>query len=52
MLDAVPHVIPKDFLLHASQRGTYRGNLRHDIDAVSVFFDHSGKPAHLPFNSG
>ncbi len=48
MLDAVPDVIPKDFLLHASQRGTHRGNLRHDIDAVAVFFDHSGKPRTCP----
>ncbi len=52
MLDAVTHVIAKDFLLDASQCGTHGGNLRYDIDAVAVLVNHSGKPAHLPFNSG
>jgi len=52
MLDTVTDMIPENFLLHASQRRTYRGNLRYDIDAVTVLVDHSGKSAHLPFNSG
>ena len=48
MLDAVPDVIPQDFLLHASQRRTHRGNLRNDIDTVAVLVTIRERPRTCP----
>ena len=51
VLDAMRDVIAQDLLLDAAQRGAHRGNLRHDVDAVSVLFDHPGESARLPLDA-
>ena len=50
MLGAMPHVVAQDFFLGAAQRSAHRGNLRDNIDAIPVLFDHPGKTAHLAFD--
>lgn len=47
MLDAMRHVILEHFFLDTPQRGAHGRNLRHDVDAISVFIDHSRQAAHL-----
>src|ERR1700682_4028649 len=47
MFDAMRHVIPQHLFLDAPQRGAYRGNLRHDVDAVAVLVDHFRQAANL-----
>jgi hypothetical protein len=43
-------VVAQDLLLHSSERGAHRRNLRHDIDAIAILVDHSRDAAHLPFD--
>ncbi len=45
-------VLLEDLLLEAAQGGPYSGNLGHDIDAVSILFDHAREAAHLPLDPG
>jgi hypothetical protein len=48
--DAVPYVIVEDRhrdALECSGDGT---ELRQDVDAIAVVFDHALDPAHLPFD--
>src|SRR5204862_432000 len=40
VLDAMRHVIPQHFLLHAAQRGPHRRDLRDYVDAVAILLDH------------
>jgi hypothetical protein len=51
MLDAMAHVIPEDFLFDSPQSRAHSGDLRNDIDAVSVFINHSRQTPHLAFDS-
>jgi P-type Cu+ transporter len=44
------HVIAQDFLLHAAQGRAHGGNLRDDVDAVTVLVDHARESAHLTFD--
>ena len=50
MLDAMADVVTQDFLFNSPKRGADGGNLRNDVDAVPVFFDHARKAAHLAFD--
>ena len=47
ILDAMTDMVAQDFFLRASQGCPYRGNLRDDVDAIPIFFDHPGKAADL-----
>src|SRR5262249_19954737 len=47
---AMGEVVAQDFLLHSPQRGANRRNLRHDVDAIAVRFNHARDPAHLAFD--
>lgn len=47
ILNAVSDMVAQDFFLRASQGCPYRGNLRDDVDAIPIFFDHPGKTANL-----
>src|SRR5262245_10646187 len=51
MLDAIRHVIGKDFLLHCAQRRPHCGNLCDDVDAVAVRLDHSSETADLTLDA-
>lgn len=50
MLDAVRNVITQNLLFHAPQRRAHGGDLRDDIDAVSILRDHARKAAYLTFD--
>lgn len=50
MFDTVANMIAQDFFFKATQRGPDSGDLRHDVDAVAILFDHAGKPADLPLD--
>lgn len=50
VLDAMRDVIAEDFFLDAPQRCTSRRNLRDDIDAITIIFDHAGDSARLAFD--
>src|SRR5262252_1407293 len=58
ILDAMCCMIRKNLLLGATQGGTHRRKLGHDIDAIAVVFNHARKTAHLtldppqPFEHG
>jgi len=47
MADVVMH----EFLFDAPQRRPNRADLRDDIDAVAILFDHTRKAAHLTFDA-
>jgi hypothetical protein len=47
VLDAMADVIAQHLFLDPPQRGTYRGNLRDDVDAVAVLVDHFRQAADL-----
>lgn len=47
VFDAMADVVAKNFLFEPAQRGADRGDLRHDVDAVAILFDHAGKSADL-----
>src|ERR1700704_1708399 len=47
VLDAVSHVVAEDFLLEPAQGRPHRRDLRHDVDAIAVFFHHARQSAHL-----
>ena len=51
VLDAVTDVIVQDVFFDAPERRTDSGDLGHDINAVSIFVDHTRKPAHLTLDS-
>ena len=51
VLDAMRDVVAQDLLLDPAQRGTHRGNLRHDVDTVAVLLDHPGEAARLPLDA-
>ena len=44
-------MIFEDRILHTSQSGLDRLNLLQDVDAISIFLDHSTDSAHLSFNT-
>jgi hypothetical protein len=45
ILDATSDMVAQDFFLHASKRCPDRGNLRDDVDAIAILFDHANKTA-------
>ena len=51
MFDAVGNVVPQDFFFNFAQRGTNGGNLRYDVDAVTVLFKHFRKSTDLTFDT-
>src|SRR5205085_9874122 len=51
VLDAMRDVIAQHLLLDPAQRGADRGDLRDDVDAIAILFDHAGEPADLAFDS-
>lgn len=51
MLNAMRDMVVEHFLLYASQRGAHGCDLRHDIDAITVFGDHAGKAADLSLDA-
>jgi hypothetical protein len=52
VLDTMGHVVTKDFFFKSPQGGTHSSNLRYDINAISVLFDHFGESSDLPFDAG
>lgn len=50
-MHTMPEMLAQEIAFHSSEGGAYRFDLRDDIDAVSVFFDHSRDAAHLAFGS-
>src|SRR6202050_692465 len=44
-------MVAKNLLLRAPERGTHGGELRDDIDAITVVLDHARQPAHLAFDA-
>ncbi|MEA2873847.1 MAG: hypothetical protein QOH67_3823 [Hyphomicrobiales bacterium] len=51
VLDAMRDMVAQDLLLDPAQRGPHGGNLRHDVDAVTVLLDHPGEAARLPLDA-
>jgi hypothetical protein len=47
VLDAMRDMVAKNFLLDSPKRRPDGRNLRHDIDAIAVFFDHANDSADL-----
>ena len=50
-MHAMPEMLAKQVALHARQGCAHRFDLRDDIDAVTVIFDHFRDAAHLAFGS-
>ncbi len=50
MLNAVADVIAQDLFLDATEGSPYGGDLRHNVDAIPVLFDHAGQAADLALN--
>ena len=50
MLDAVCDVVAQDFFLDTPQRCTRCGDLRHDVDAITIVIHHASDPADLAFD--
>ena len=51
MFDAMGNVIPQNLLLDFPQSGTNCGNLRYDVDAVTVLSKHFRKSTDLTFDA-
>src|SRR5579863_4791670 len=51
VLDAIGDVIAQNFFLSASQRSADCRNLRNDVDAIPILFDHARETAHLALDS-
>jgi hypothetical protein len=51
VLDAVAHVITKDFFLNAPQGRANSGDLGYHINAIAVALNHAGETAHLAFDA-
>ena len=47
ILNAMRDMVAQDFFLCASKRCAHRGNLRDNVDAIPIFFNHPAKTAHL-----
>lgn len=52
MIDAIRDVVTKYFLFDPPQSGTYGSDLRYDVNAISVLFDHTRQAPHLTFDAG
>ena len=48
---AMPQMIAEDLLLDLIQGGTNGTDLRQNLDAVAIFFDHARNAAHLAFDT-
>lgn len=51
MFDTMGDVVAKNFLFETPQGSTHSRNLRYDINAISVRFDHFGESSDLPLDS-
>lgn len=51
LLDAMRHVLTQEIGLNARQCSAYRLDLRDNVDAIAVLFDHLPNAAHLPLNT-
>jgi len=51
VLDTVRDVLSQDLLLDTPQRGAHRRDLRDDVDAVAVIFNHAREAPHLAFDA-
>ena len=51
MRDAMRNMLAQDFLFRPPQRRAHGGDLRDDIDAVTVVFDHAGQATHLALDT-
>jgi len=49
--DAMGDMIAQDFLLRAAQRRTHGRDLRDDVDAVAIVFDHPVEAADLALDA-
>jgi hypothetical protein len=47
VFDAMRHVILQNLFFDAPQRRPHGGNLRHDVDAITILLDHFGQAADL-----
>ena len=52
VLDAMSDMVAQEFFLHAAKGSPGGGNLRHDVDAISISLNHSPKATDLPLRSG
>jgi P-type Cu+ transporter len=50
VLHTVTHMVLEDFFLQPPQRSTRRRDLRDDIDAIPILFDHARDATHLSFD--
>lgn len=50
IFDAVRDMVGENFLLRTPECCLNCRNLRDDVDAIAIFFDHPGKAADLAFN--
>jgi len=48
---AMPQMIAENLLLDLVQGGTNGPDLRQNLDAVAIFFDHARDAAHLAFDT-
>ena len=51
VFDAMGNVVPQNFFFNFAQGSANGGNLRHDVDAIAVVFQHFRKPANLTFDA-
>lgn len=47
ILDAMGDMVLQDFFFRAPKRRAHRGDLRDDINAIAIVFDHTDKAADL-----
>ena len=50
VLDAMGDVVAQEFFLHAAKSSTGCGNLRNDVDAISILLNHPSEAADLAFD--
>ena len=51
MLNAMGDMVAQNLFLDAPQGGPHGCHLGHDVDAVTVLFDHAGDASHLPLDA-
>ena len=50
VLDAMGDVVAQEFFFHAAKSSADCGNLRNDVDAISILLNHPGEAADLAFD--
>lgn len=50
VLDAIGNMVLQDFFFRPSECRAHRSDLRDDVDAITIAFNHAGKAADLTFD--